>query len=199
MLDTGVVTRECVPPGGPAPAVYTVSAPRGTTVPADPYQHTAATFVLRKGLIPDKHLPTESRLGRSQYKILELYDRWRSGAVLQQGAVEYDSNDEVWVKPVGWILEDAKPPATDADKVTVLLNQALPVSGGTCIRSEHRIDARLPLEGQKEIFAQLGWDTVPTAWQLMARMVERAEEDARYYDQLVGRRRACQRGPGRRV
>ena len=74
---------------------------------------------------------------------------------------------------------------TDADKVTVLLNQAVPVSGGTCMRSEHRIDARLPLEGQKEMFAQLGWDTVPTACQLMARMVERAEEDARYYAKVA--------------
>ena len=49
---------------------------------------------------------------------------------------------------------------------------------------------RLPLEGQKELLAELGWDTVPTACQLMARMVERAEEETRYYDQLAAEERA---------
>ena len=37
------------------------------------------------------------------------------------------------------------------------------------------VDARIPLEGQQERFAPLGWDTIPSTGRLMQRMVEYVE------------------------
>ena len=65
---------------------------------------------------------------------MELYNRWRRGAVLEQGSVVYDSDDEVWIKPVEWILEEQELTANEADTVTVLLNKALPANEGNIVR-----------------------------------------------------------------
>jgi len=35
---------------------------------------------------------------------------------------------------------------------------------------------RIPLEGQQERFARLGWDTIPSAGRLMQRMVEYVQD-----------------------
>ena len=38
------------------------------------------------------------------------------------------------------------------------------------------VDARIPLEGQQERFARLGWDTIPSTGRLMQRVVECVED-----------------------
>ena len=61
-------------------------------------------------------------------------------------------------------------------RVTALLGVMLPHYFDFQSVPDDLVDARIPLEGQQERFARLGWDTIPSTGRLMQRMVEYVED-----------------------
>ena len=61
-------------------SVSTALTPRGGLQLA--HRRHAPPFVLRNGLTPDHHLAEMCRLGRREYKLLESYDEWLRGGVV---------------------------------------------------------------------------------------------------------------------
>ena len=73
------------------------------------------------------------------------------------------------------VMEDNDPDGEVA-RVTALLGVMLPHYFDFQSVPDDLVDARIPLEGQQERFARLGWDTIPSTGRLMQRMVEYVED-----------------------
>jgi len=150
-------------------SVSTALTPRGGLQLA--HRRHAPPFVLRNGLTPDHHLAEMCRLGRREYKLLESYDEWLRGGVVDPGHYRPDPGDEV---PVINIVED-NDPDSEAERLTALLGVMLSPCFDFQSVPADLVHARIPLEGQQAKFARLGWDTIPAAGRLMKRMVEYVE------------------------
>ena len=123
--------------------------------------------------MPNYHLAEMCRLGRRKYKLLESYDAWLRGGVLDPGHYGPRPGEEGC--DVIDVVEDDYPDGEVA-RVTALLGVMLPHYFDFQSVPDDLVDARIPLEGQQERFAQLGWDTIPSTGRLMQRMVEYVED-----------------------
>jgi len=112
-------------------------------------------------------------LGRRKYKLLESYNAWLRGGVLDPGQYGPGPGEEGC--DVIDVVEDDDPDG-EAARVTALLGVMLPHYFDFQSVPDDLVDARIPLEGQQERFARLGWDTIPSTGRLMQRMVEYVED-----------------------
>ena len=93
--------------------------------------------------MPDHHLAEMCRLGRRKYKLLESYDEWLRGGVVDPGHYHYrpDPGDEV---PVIDIVED-NDPDSEVERLTALLGVMLSPYFDFQFVPAHLVDARIPL------------------------------------------------------
>jgi len=106
------------------------------------HRRHAPPFVLRNGLTPDHHLAEMFRLGRRKYKLLESFDEWPRGGVVDPGHYRPDPGDEV---PVIDIVEDNNPDS-EAERLTALLGVMLSPYFDFQSAPADLVDARIPLD-----------------------------------------------------
>ena len=112
---------------------------------------------------------------------MELYDAWRRGAALRDGAGE--SGDK-------WrFVDDEMDPQGDASRVTMMLHRHAPRGSCDSIAKRTALIARRPLAEQLHKLSALGWGTAPpTAQEIVRRMVAYAAADYEWDRQQEGHR-----------
>lgn len=151
----------------------TPSVPRGAAAHGAAHKAGRRPFIFCAARGPDVHVPKSCRFGRADWLLLERYDSWIAGEVLDESDPMY--GDEFKGCPLAWLLEPDRP-CSEAARVTSLLAAVLsPGFHWMSVGLKGVIDVRLPAASQLDKVKVLGYTAIPTAGEVMKRMVAHSE------------------------